>query len=54
MSFIGDLLNPIGNIANVWATVEGVKQNKKVNELNYQLQKDNLAYQKNLQQQEQG
>lgn len=50
MSFIDDLLNPIGTIANVWATVEGVKQNKKVNELNYQLQKDNLAYQKGLQQ----
>ena len=50
MGFFSDMLNPIGNIANVWATVEGVKQNKKVNDLNYQLQKENLAYQKNLQQ----
>ena len=36
---IGDLtstlFNPIGSVANVWATVEGVKQNKKVNDLNY-------------------
>lgn len=44
------LFNPIGAIGNLWATVEGVKQNKKVNDLNYQLQKDNLAYQKGLQQ----
>ena len=51
---IGDLtstlFNPIGSVANVWATVEGVKQNKKVNDLNYQLQKDDLAYKKDLQQ----
>ncbi len=51
---IGDLtstlFNPIGNIANVWATVEGVKQNTKINDLNYQLQNENLAYQKDLQQ----
>lgn len=50
---IGDLtstlFNPIGSVANVWATVEGVKQNKEINDLNYQLQKDNLAYQKDLQ-----
>lgn len=50
---IGDtfstLFDPIGSIANVWATVEGVKQNTKINDLNYQLQKDNLAYQKDLQ-----
>lgn len=50
---IGDLtstlFNPIGSIANVWSTFEGVKQNKKVNDLNYQLQKDDLAYRKDLQ-----
>ncbi len=50
---IGDLastlFNPIGSIANVWSTVEGVKENKKVNDLNYQLQLDDLAYKKDLQ-----
>lgn len=50
---IGDsfstLFNPIGTIANLWSTVEGVKENKKVNDLNYQLQSDDLAYKKDLQ-----
>ncbi len=43
------ILNPIGTIANVWSTVEGVKENKKVNDLNYQLQSDDLGYKKDLQ-----
>lgn len=43
------LVSPIGTIANVWSTVEGVKENKKVNDLNYQLQKDDLAYKKDMQ-----
>ncbi len=43
------ILNPIGTIANVWSTVEGVKENKKVNDLNYQLQTDDLSYKKDLQ-----
>ncbi len=53
LSGIGDvfstLFNPIGTIANVWSTVEGVKENKKVNDLNYQLQTDDLSYKKDLQ-----
>ena len=43
------LFNPIGSIANVWSTVEGFKENKRINDLNYNLQVDNLAYQKDLQ-----
>ena len=43
------LLNPIGSIVNTWATIKGVNENKRVNDLNYQLQLNNLAYQKDLQ-----
>ena len=43
------ILNPIGSIVSTWATVKGVNENKRVNDLNYKLQLDNLAYQKDLQ-----
>lgn len=43
------IFSPIASIGNLWATVEGVKENKKVNDLNYQLQLDDLAYKKDMQ-----
>ena len=43
------ILNPISTAVNAWATVKGVKDSIKTNDLNYQLQKDELAYQKDLQ-----
>ena len=43
------ILNPVSSIVNAWATVKGVKDSIKTNDLNYQLQKDELAYQKDLQ-----
>ncbi len=43
------ILNPVSSIVNAWATVKGVKDSVKTNDLNYQLQKDELAYQKDLQ-----
>lgn len=43
------ILNPVSSIVNAWATVKGVKDSIKTNDLNYQLQKDNLDYQKDLQ-----
>ncbi len=43
------ILNPISSIVNAFATVKGVKDSAKTNDLNYQLQKDELAYQKDLQ-----
>lgn len=44
-----NILNPVSSIVNAWATVKGVKDSAKTNDLNYQLQKDELAYQKDLQ-----
>ncbi len=46
---LSDILNPVGSIVNTWATVKGVNENQRVNDLNYKLQMDNLAYQKDLQ-----
>ncbi len=46
---LSDILNPVGSIVNTWATVRGVNENQRVNDLNFQLQKDNLDYQKDLQ-----
>ncbi len=43
------ILNPVSSVVNAWATVKGVKDSIKTNDLNYQLQKDELAYQKDLQ-----
>lgn len=39
----------LANLGSAWASVKGVYDNKKVNDLNFQLQKENLAYQKDLQ-----
>ena len=39
----------LANLGSAWASVKGVYDNKKVNDLNFQLQKENLAYQKGLQ-----
>lgn len=44
-----NILNPISSVVNAWATVKGVKDSIKTNDLNYKLQKDELAYQKDLQ-----
>ncbi len=44
-----NILNPISSVVNAWATYKGVKDSVKTNDLNYQLQKDELAYQKDLQ-----
>ncbi len=39
----------LANLGSAWATLQGVKENKRVNDINFQLQKENLAYQKDLQ-----
>ena len=52
MSFGAILSGVAGGLANLgsaWASVKGVYDNKQVNDLNFQLQKENLAYQKDLQ-----
>lgn len=52
MSFGAILSGVAGGLANLgsaWASVKGVYDNKKVNDINFQLQKENLAYQKDLQ-----
>lgn len=53
MSAIGSgFSNVAGGLANLgtaWATLKGVDENKRVNDINFQLQKENLAYQKDLQ-----
>lgn len=56
MGLFGDLIGGLGslvssgaNVLSAYSTYKGVEDNIKTNELNYQLQKDNLAYQKDLQ-----
>lgn len=52
MSFGAILSGVAGGLANLgsaWASVKGVYDNKRVNDLNFQLQKENLSYQKDLQ-----
>lgn len=39
----------LANLGSAWASVKGVYDNKKVNDLNFQLQKQELSYQKDLQ-----
>lgn len=39
----------LANLGSAWASLKGVYENKRVNDLNFQLQKENLAYQKDLQ-----
>lgn len=39
----------LASLGSAWATLKGVYDNKRVNDLNFQLQKENLAYQKDLQ-----
>lgn len=39
----------LANLGSAWATIKGVNENKRVNDINFQLQKENLAYQKDLQ-----
>ena len=49
MSFGAILSGVAGGLANLgsaWASFKGVEENKRVNDLNFQLQKENLAYQK--------
>lgn len=56
MGLFGDLVGGLGslissgaNVLSAYSTYKGVQDNIKTNDLNYQLQKDNLAYQKDLQ-----
>ncbi len=52
MSFGAILSGVAGGLANLgsaWASFKGVQENQRVNDLNFQLQKENLAYQKDLQ-----
>ena len=49
LGHLGGALDFIGTGVNAWSTVEGVKEQKRVNDLNYQLQQDDLAYKKDLQ-----
>ena len=56
MGLFGDLIGGLGslvssgaNVLSAYSTYKGVNDNIKTNELNFQLQKDNLAYQKDLQ-----
>ena len=56
MGLFGDLIGGLGslissgaNVLSAYSTYKGVQDNIKTNELNFQLQKDNLAYQKDLQ-----
>ena len=44
-----DIMNPVASVVNSLATVGGFIDNKISNDLNYKLQKENLAYQKDLQ-----
>lgn len=53
MSAVGtgfsNIAGGLANLGSAYATVKGVNENKRVNDLNFQLQKENLAYQKDLQ-----
>ncbi len=52
MSFGAILSGVVGGLANLgsaYASFKGVQENQRVNDLNFQLQKENLAYQKDLQ-----
>ena len=49
MGGFGDFLNPISNLLTAGASVAGAINEKKTNDLNYQLQKDQYEYQKSLQ-----
>lgn len=49
ISGLGSLVSAGANALSAYSTYKGVQDNIKTNELNYQLQKDNLAYQKDLQ-----
>lgn len=48
-SILSGVAGGLANLGSAWASVKGVYDNKKVNDLNFQLQKENLAYQKDLQ-----
>ncbi len=49
MSWFDSLMGGLSDGLNAVTTYLGFKEQQKVNDLNYQLQKDNLAYQKDLQ-----
>ena len=48
-SGFADFAGGLANLGSAYATIKGVNENKRVNDLNFQLQKENLAYQKDLQ-----
>lgn len=48
-SGFSDVAGGLANLGSAWATIKGVNENKRVNDINFQLQKENLAYQKGLQ-----
>lgn len=49
LSGVGSLVGAGANALSAYSTYKGVKDNIKTNDLNYRLQLDNLAYQKDLQ-----
>lgn len=49
LGHLGSSLDFIGQGLNAWSTFEGVREEKRINDLNYNLQKDDLAYRKDLQ-----
>ena len=49
MSVIGSLLSSVGPLVTAGATLAGAVDQMKTNDLNYQLQRQNLGYQKTLQ-----
>lgn len=48
-SILSGVAGGLANLGSAFASVKGVYDNKEVNDLNFQLQKENLAYQKDLQ-----
>ncbi|QRV61950.1 minor capsid protein [Microvirus sp.] len=48
-SGFSDVAGGLANLGTAWATIKGVNENKRINDLNFQLQQDNLEYQKGLQ-----
>ena len=56
MGFFGSLIDGVKTLVDIgstglsaYSTYKGFEENARINDLNYQLQKDNLAYQKDLQ-----
>ena len=48
-SGFSDVAGGLASLGSAYATIKGVNENKRVNDINFELQKENLAYQKGLQ-----